>query len=463
MADRRYLEWHGQQYRVQMKVPEQLRTLLGRARLVEPLHTDSLAVANEKKWPIVARFKGIITDAEKALAENDPLIAEALRIRLHTIPRLDDDERPLSPNPAAMEDWLEAVDEPDAGERYAAEMRAEELEASVGYKRAKEFYDIATRAITPLGEHVETFIVYRAYRQKSGTDLRRVIRWLSDWLSSEGLPQTIEAVNRRAAGRFIDGPLVERRGAKKAGAYLSFLKSYWEWLVERGHCRESPWAGQKVRSRKQTSRPAERDDGKRPYTDDELMRLLQGSASQLLADAIRIAALSGMRVEEICQLRVSHCVDDHFAIVAGKTDNARREVPIHRDLRQLIARRCDDKEPNEFLLEELPEPPPSRDTRSDPLSKRFTRYRRKCGVDERPNEKAKSNIDFHSFRRWFLSKAREGLGRPNCPYTVWTIVDVVGHDDRGVQDALKLTMSHYPGKDSDDAMRAVVEAVRLPT
>lgn len=84
-------------------------------------------------------------------------------------------------------------------------------------------------------------------------------------------------------------------------------------------------------------------------------------------------------------------------------------------------------------------------------------------IDERPNGKAKSNVYFHSFRRWFIRKARDAMQEPNAGFDAWTIADVVGHDDEGVKDILKLTMSHYPGPSGDKAKKALVEAVNLPS
>ncbi|WP_407941318.1 DUF6538 domain-containing protein [Mesorhizobium xinjiangense] len=80
---KQYLEWHGQQWRVRVKVPARVRDLVGRGKLTHPLHTDSLKEADERKWPVVARLKAIIAAAEKALASNDPIQAEAMRHRLH--------------------------------------------------------------------------------------------------------------------------------------------------------------------------------------------------------------------------------------------------------------------------------------------------------------------------------------------------------------------------------------------
>jgi hypothetical protein len=66
-ADRSFLERHGNQWRVQVKVPVKLRPIVGKPRLVEPLRTDSLAIANREKWKHVTTFKEILTRAEVEL------------------------------------------------------------------------------------------------------------------------------------------------------------------------------------------------------------------------------------------------------------------------------------------------------------------------------------------------------------------------------------------------------------
>jgi hypothetical protein len=65
---RQYLEWHGQQWRVRVKVPAKLRDLIGRGKLTFPLHTSDLSEADARKWPIVSRLKGVIVAANRALA-----------------------------------------------------------------------------------------------------------------------------------------------------------------------------------------------------------------------------------------------------------------------------------------------------------------------------------------------------------------------------------------------------------
>ena len=210
------------------------------------------------------------------------------------------------------------------------------------------------------------------------------------------------------------------------------------------------------------SRDAEPDGGKRPYTDNELAKLIYGPAPVYLPDLMRIAALTGMRIEEICQLRVRDAEGDALKVRDGKTDNAKRTIPLHPGLAAIIEARSKGKAATDYLIHELPPPPKSREGRSDPAVKRFTRYRRDVGVDERPNGKAKSNIEFHSFRRWFARKAHDALASGSVGFTAWTVADLVGHDDGGVLAMLDLTMSHYPGPSPEAAKRACVEAVKLP-
>ena len=91
------------------------------------------------------------------------------------------------------------------------------------------------------------------------------------------------------------------------------------------------------------------------------------------------------------------------------------------------------------------------------------------GVDERATlAQRQSNVDFHSWRRWFVRKAVEGLERGERGYTAWTIANVVGHKAEdgkleGVSLPLGMTMGRYAGGASLEAMRACVEAVTLPT
>ena len=85
-----------------------------------------------------------------------------------------------------------------------------------------------------------------------------------------------------------------------------------------------------------------------------------------------------------------------------------------------------------------------------PLVKAFVTYRRALGVDETLKGMRQSRVDFHSFRRWFVTKA-EGAG------VMGSIISaVVGHERQG------MTLGVYSGGPSLEQLKTCVEAVRLP-
>src|SRR6185437_15710547 len=95
------------------------------------------------------------------------------------------------------------------------------------------------------------------------------------------------------------------------------------------------------------------------YTNAEVTRLLSGKApSVALKDTITIAALSGMRIEEIVRMRVGDIKGDLIDLKGTKTAAARRVVPVHPNLKAIVTRRCSGKAPDAFLFDELPTPPP---------------------------------------------------------------------------------------------------------
>lgn len=87
-----------------------------------------------------------------------------------------------------------------------------------------------------------------------------------------------------------------------------------------------------------------------------------------------------------------------------------------------------------------------------PLSKQFTRYRRLLGVDDRAPGQRRSLVNFHSFRRWFVTAAERAHQPPHI------FQAVIGHSRAGL--ALNV---YSDGPSVEDQLRACVEAVKLPT
>lgn len=439
-----YLELHRGKYRVRIRVPDAVRHLFsGKRYLKQSLGTGNLKTANVLKGEHVSRFKLQIAQAVDSVQPGATMWEEAKVLRTR------------HQAPAAS---------PASDTAYEIVQRAQELVRSQGLEAAKAFADTAFGRTTPLSDHLEDFIGDKPYRPKSVLDLRRGMKWLADWMAKKHLPLTLEAVTQPVAGDFMRHLVVTRQlDRKNAGKYISFLRSYWGWMEEQGHRprNSSPWLG-KLPEAKGPSRGVvlEPDGGKRAFTEVEMRKLLGGTPKEHIADLMRVAALSGMRLEECYLLRVRDVAGEVFTVRDGKTVNAVRTVPIHPALKPIVERLVKGKQETDFLLDPEAEIVEHTDIRSQAASKAFGYYRRALGVDERPNGKPKSNVDFHSFRRWFMQQARNALLAGAKGYTEWTLADVVGHSKDDMP--LQLTMSHYPGPSPEAAKRACVEAVKLP-
>ncbi|WP_440982387.1 tyrosine-type recombinase/integrase [Shinella sumterensis] len=247
-----------------------------------------------------------------------------------------------------------------------------------------------------------------------------------------------------------------------AKKHIGSVKLYWDFLIARGHVTgANPWAGQTLPDRsRRVERGDERDE--RAFTEAEIKTLLYSSYpprmqekfKQQIHDVMRIAALTGMRVGEIVTLWVEECpiAEDgagYFDIRQGKTAAAARRVPMHSDLLEIVKRRSKGKRPQDWLFDELAN---ERDP-GDVFGKRFRQYRLKLMVDDVQPGKRRSLINFHSFRRWFVTQA-ERAGVPES-----TISSVVGHEEG----RRSITFGTYSEGPAWQQMRACVDAIKLPT
>lgn len=229
--------------------------------------------------------------------------------------------------------------------------------------------------------------------------------------------------------------------------YLLRLSRYWQWLLLRHHVEADVWA-----RLKRTKPPASVDGNEREFTDDEVRRLLSGSAAPAMHDLMRIGALTGARLDVIVDLKVKDCADGLFSFKPQKKETARRFVPIHSALTAIVDRRTAGKAADDDFFPEWPGPRKagSMRERSFKTSNAFTAYRRSVGVDDVVKGKRRSLVNFHSFRRWFITKAEQ------ADQPVSTIAAVVGHKRQG------MTLGRYSGGPLIEQARRCVEAVKLP-
>ena len=445
-----YLYFLGNQYKVQIAIPKDLQGHFGKKKLVASLGTDSLAVANRLKHQIIADFQKQILEAKKLPRPDDPLIKEALSYRSEL--------KEAKINPAKYREYDrhgELVAEGHESVLSFIEDRTLEI-AETDPGRASLFHKVASGSHTLLELHIEAWLAEAQMKPRQVQDYKRAVAKLIEHLMKEGLPPTIEAVTKQVAGQYVSHMSGAGRNPTTINKDISACSSYWRYLEKKGIVESSPWLKQSLKKVRKS-----KAEKKRPFTDDELKTLLAGKAPLFLADAIRIAALSGMRVEEIARLRVADIVKNCFDIKKAKTASGERLVPIHPDLSLIVERRTKGKKADQFLFDELPDPKAgSASERGQKITKAFGRYRKALKVDEVIEGERQSLIDFHSFRRWFVSKCQAALERGVTGFTPYTVAEVVGHKKEDI--SLGMTFGVYAGASAMTALRACVESVRLP-
>lgn len=440
-------------YRVTMAVPKPLRAQLGN-RLVKGLDTKSVILAKTRSQPVVAEFKRRIAEAWDARGgRKHSLVAEALELRR-------DREAATGAYLTLIEDQIDAGSEqilrsggvreetvwldPDDGPMDV------EIFDPVAEARADEYRAIARGRLTPIAAEHGLFVKGLQIKERSKLDEPRALALLLDWLQAREIPPYIERFGRKEALKFVDW-LQAYTGLSWASKakYLGRLKVYFAWLAKRDPRITNHLFDLTVK------RPVVEDEeeGERAFTDTEVQTLFMGQPleGRSMLDVMAVAALTGARLDAVIDLRVDGCAQGIFKFKKQKKEKHVRHVPIHPDLHEIVSRRIRGKAATADLFEDWPPPaPPSKKPRSSYFSKRFTAYSKSVGVREEVEGKRRSLINFHSFRRWFITKLeREGVNGD-------LIAAIVGHKREG------MTLGLYSSGPELQAALDAISLVKLP-
>jgi integrase len=121
---------------------------------------------------------------------------------------------------------------------------------------------------------------------------------------------------------------------------LSALRGYWCYLqsIEVAGKDGKPFSKLNVAPPNKRTAPR---SARQHFEPDDVVKLLDAAIERgddQLADLIRLAMWTGCRIEELCALKVEQVNDDYFSVGEAKTQAGWRDVPIHRELTQTMAR-----------------------------------------------------------------------------------------------------------------------------
>ena len=234
---------------------------------------------------------------------------------------------------------------------------------------------LAHGRVTPIILFHSSYLEKSLVKARTKADDIRAMQYLAQWCEKEKVPQTLQAIDRKTAARFMDqlGALCGGLAARTQNKYLGRLSRYWAFMLKREHVATNPWQGLMVEV------PiTKHDEEERAFKDAEVRALLMGGAEPRLMDLMLIGALTGARLDAIVDLRVKDVANGAFTFKPQKKERTPRDVPIHAALASIVTRRTAGRSGEDPFFPEWPAPTKegSLRERSFKASNRFTSYRR---------------------------------------------------------------------------------------
>jgi integrase len=329
------------------------------------------------------------TDKEATLALAQRMERDAARVKQGLAPTVDP-ARAQTPYPEALDAWLDRLRHDNLDDKYVSNMR---------------------RLVNKLAEGCDwtTLASIRA---------DRAVAWLLD-IKRNGVPDKDGVRKKRLpSDRTVD-------------QYLESARAFLKWCVATGYLPEDPLASlMKVRRPKRVRR-------RRALSHDELRAVLGVAGTR--GPVYRIAALTGLRKDELRQLQWRDCRLDQARPciqLRSEANKSRREdrVPLNAaTATELTALRPRDSDPLGPVF------------RSIPTLQTFQRDLKRAGIPYRDAEGRQA--DFHALRYTFCTF----LARANVP--IRTAMELMRHKDP------RLTLQIYTDAGQLDLDEAVS---RLP-
>ena len=364
-----------------LEIPKALRPKFGKARLKQSLQTESLSVAEVRVRPVIVEWKRQIELARSG--------ATNIESKVFKWRRLVEESRIAGLSEREIENAsLDVLDHDDP--------------------ESEQVHQVTFGKKHLLSEHIQSYIATRTTEQKSQDMARADIKRFSAKF------QFAQDVTKKSLIRWVEDDLIGQQGLSTATCrrIISACRGYWAYLERHKELELLPPFTGVVPTAKKKSKSdiKDRRKGFSP-TDYRTLKDAVPDNDPDLSDLITLGAYTGCRIEELCSLKLTSVTDDRIEIEDAKTEAGWRTIPIHRDLRQLLAR-LRDTSTDEYLLAGLTFN--KYGDRSNAIGKRFGRLKTKCGYG--------GDYVFHSFRKGVATQLETAKVSENIA------ARILGHD-----------------------------------
>ncbi|MFQ5973924.1 MAG: tyrosine-type recombinase/integrase [Alphaproteobacteria bacterium] len=387
-----YLQKRRHRWYAVLEIPKALRPHFGnKPRFIQSLETDSRIVAQRRVGPVIAAWRSEIARARQGPNDDAAFFRRAL------LNAKTEEQRQTILEEIEYAAWdIGAINVDQIGERPSSD------------PEARRFYASATGQLASFTEHLDEWLATsRATKKTQDMQHSDVQRFAREF-------ETVQDVNRKDVRRWIT-KLMNGDGLtpKTVQRILSALRGYWRYLQSIEVAGEDHEPFSKLDVARQNKRTGPRSK-RQPFEPADVLKLLDAAIERgddQLADLIRLGMWTGCRIEELCALKVEQVKGDHFAVGEAKTAAGWRDVPIHRELQQAIARLIDDSKDG-YVLSGLSEN--KYGDRSNAVGKRFGKLKADFGFGPQ--------YVFHSIRKTVVTALENAGVAENV------VADIVGHE-----------------------------------
>jgi len=424
--DKRHLWKRSNVYWVRVRVPDSVRDTVGKSQLSKNLYTKDLVVANRIKHKVVI---GMMETIEHAKRKNDStLLTKEERIKQKALLIRNNPHSVLSHS-----ERIEMEVEGEYGFKTSMAFSHEddfEKKHPETHKTIKSAIKIANPEKFPLSLLAKEFLALDKMKLKPAT-CKRKEKHLQDFIDYFNDPEINEITKRKCAD-YAYSILKNKDPANETlRNNILDISTLFSWAENRGYTEYNPFYRLKL--------PVGRKSVQEriPWTNEDIIRFLTSdfiNKNEFIATAISL--YTGMRLDEICRLKHKDIFNDLFHIYEGKTKAAKRPVPVHPVLKNIINRNDSDEE--EYILKGLVSGGYDK-KRSGNFQKRHTRTRIKVNLPK--------GVVFHSLRNTVITKLHNNL------IPLYNIEQIIGHKQKSV------ALGVYSGGLATEKLRDIINGI----
>ena len=424
--DKRYLWKRSNVYWVRVRVPDDVRDIIGKCQLSKNLYTKDIEEANRTKHKVVSGMMEIIENAKRI--KNSSLDTKEETIKQKALLIRETNHQVLS-HLDRIEMEIESVYGTDTNTAFSYEDNFKGKNPKT-YKAITNAIKIANPERSPLSVLAEEFIELERKRLKPAT-CRRKEKHIKDFINYFN-DQDIKEITKRMCSDYAHSILKNKDPAHDTiRNNMLDISTLFYWAEGRDYIENNPFYRFRIPEGRKKSKE------RIPWSDNDILMFLTSdllSKNEFIATAISL--YTGMRLDEICMLKHNDIFDDLFHIFEGKTEAAKRVVPVHAVLKNIVQNKGSDK--NEFLMKGLLSGGYD-NKRSHNFQKRHGRTRKKINLPK--------GVVFHSLRNTFITKLH------NAKVQREHVQQIVGHKQNSI------TFGVYSGGLAVEQLREIINGL----